>query len=192
MTGKPVTGVIGLGIMGGAMAEALLARGPAVRMKEGAWTNFASGSRRAFRKVEPVLKVFSPRVPNCGAYGNGTKLKFAANHHVAIFNVATAESITFGRKMGIAPRQMLELFGRSPILGTGVYRLRGSMMAARRYRPATMKIEVWQKDMQVIGDMAKALDCPTRSSPRACRSTAPRWRRNSRDPTPHRCARCWV
>jgi 3-hydroxyisobutyrate dehydrogenase-like beta-hydroxyacid dehydrogenase len=24
-----------------------------------------------------------------------------------------------------------------------------------------MKVEVWQKDMQVIGDMAKALDCPT-------------------------------
>jgi putative dehydrogenase len=24
-----------------------------------------------------------------------------------------------------------------------------------------MKIEVWQKDMQVIGDMAKSVDCPT-------------------------------
>jgi 3-hydroxyisobutyrate dehydrogenase-like beta-hydroxyacid dehydrogenase len=80
---------------------------------------------------------------------------------VAILNVATAESITFGRKMGLEPRQLLELFGTSPILGTGVYRLRGAMMAARKYRPATMKVEVWQKDMQVIGDMAKSLDCPT-------------------------------
>jgi putative dehydrogenase len=24
-----------------------------------------------------------------------------------------------------------------------------------------MKVEVWQKDMQVIGDMAKSVDCPT-------------------------------
>jgi putative dehydrogenase len=24
-----------------------------------------------------------------------------------------------------------------------------------------MKVEVWQKDMQVIGDMARAVDCPT-------------------------------
>ncbi|MBI3917088.1 MAG: NAD(P)-dependent oxidoreductase [Betaproteobacteria bacterium] len=135
--------------------------GTAVRMKEGVWTIFASGDERAFRQVEPLLEVFTARVPYCGVYGNGTKLKYAANHLVAILNVATAESITFGRKMGLQPRQLLELFGPSPIIGTGVYRLRGAMMAARKYRPPTMKVEVWQKDMQVIGDMAKAVDCPT-------------------------------
>jgi 3-hydroxyisobutyrate dehydrogenase-like beta-hydroxyacid dehydrogenase len=135
--------------------------GTAVRMREGAWTIFASGEKRAFREIEPILTVFTARVPYCGAYGNGTKMKYAANHLVAILNVATAESITFGRKMGLKPRKLLELFGPSPILGTGVYRLRGAMMAARKYLPPTMKVEVWQKDMQVIGDMAKLLDCPT-------------------------------
>jgi 3-hydroxyisobutyrate dehydrogenase-like beta-hydroxyacid dehydrogenase len=88
-------------------------------------------------------------------------MKYAANHLVAIFNVATAESITLGRKMGLKPQQLLEMFGPSPILGNGVYRLRGKMMAERKYLPATMKIEVWQKDMQVIGDMAKSVNCPT-------------------------------
>ena len=135
--------------------------GTAVRMKEGAWTIFASGDERAFRKVEPILKVFTAKVPYCGAYGNGTRMKYAANHLVAILNVATAESITFGRKMGLKPQQLLDLFGPSPILGTGVYRLRGAMMAARKYVPPTMKVEVWQKDMQVIGDMAKSVHCPT-------------------------------
>ena len=135
--------------------------GTAVRMKEGAWTIFASGERRALQQVEPILGVFTARVPYCGAYGNGTKMKYAANHLVAILNVATAESITFGRKMGLKPQQLLELLGSSPIIGTGVYRLRGAMMAARKYRPPTMKVEVWQKDMQVIGDMAKAVNCPT-------------------------------
>ena len=33
-------------------------------------------------------------------------------------------------------------------------------MVARNYLPATMKVEVWQKDMQVIGDMARAVDAP--------------------------------
>jgi 3-hydroxyisobutyrate dehydrogenase-like beta-hydroxyacid dehydrogenase len=33
-------------------------------------------------------------------------------------------------------------------------------MVERKYLPATMKVEVWQKDMQVIGDMARAVDCP--------------------------------
>lgn len=135
--------------------------GTAVRMKEGAWTIFASGSKAAFRRAQPVLKVFTSKVPYVGAYGNGTKMKYIANHLVAILNVATAESITLGRKMGLDPRRLLDLFGPSPILGTGVYRLRGAMMAARRYLPPTMKVEVWQKDMQVIGDMAKSVACPT-------------------------------
>ena len=135
--------------------------GTAVRMKEGAWTIFASGSKAAFNRVKPVLDVFTARVPYCGAYGNGSKMKFAVNHLVAILNVATAESLTFGRKMGLDPKLLLDLFGPSPIVGTGVYRLRGAMMARRKYVPPTMKVEVWQKDMQVIGDMAKSVDCPT-------------------------------
>jgi len=134
--------------------------GTAVRLKERAWTIFGSGPKAAFDRVRAVLRVFTDRVPYCGAFGNGSKMKFAVNHLVAILNVATAESLTFGRKMGLDPRQLLELFGPSPIVGTGVYRLRGAMMARRRYRPPTMKVEVWQKDMQVIGDMAKSVDCP--------------------------------
>ena len=134
--------------------------GTAVRLRERAWTIFGSGPRAAFERVRPVLTVFTDKVPYCGPFGNGSKMKFAVNHLVAILNVATAESLAFGRKMGLDPRQLLALFGPSPIVGTGVYRLRGAMMARRRYRPPTMKVEVWQKDMQVIGDMAKAVDCP--------------------------------
>ncbi len=135
--------------------------GTAVRMKEGAWTVFASGSNTAFKRVLPVLNVFTRNVPYVGAFGNGTKMKFVANHLVAIYNVAAAEAITLARKMGLDPRQVLALLGPSPVIGNGVLRLRGALMAARRYVPATMKVEVWQKDMQVIGDMAKAVDCPT-------------------------------
>ena len=43
---------------------------------------------------------------------------------------------------------------------TGVFKLRGKLMLDRRYSPPTMKVEVWQKDMQVIGDMARSVDCP--------------------------------
>lgn len=134
--------------------------GTAVRLKERAWTIFGSGPRAAFDRVCPVLRVFTDKLPYCGPFGNGSKMKFAVNHLVAILNVATAESLAFGRKMGLDPRLLLELFGKSPIVGTGVYRLRGAMMARRRYVPPTMKVEVWQKDMQVIGDMAKSVDCP--------------------------------
>lgn len=135
--------------------------GTAKRLKERAWTIFCSGSKATYQKVHPVLKTFSDKVPHVGAFGNGTKMKFAANHLVAIYNVACAESVGLARKLGLDPQDVLDLFGSSPVIGTGVMRLRMPFMIRREYLPATMKVEVWQKDMQVIGDMARAVNCPT-------------------------------
>ena len=135
--------------------------GTAVRMKQGAWTIFVSGGAAACQRVKPVLAVFTRNAPYVGAFGNGTRMKFIANHLVAIYNVAYGESLTFARKMGLDPQQVWELFATSPVIGTGVFKLRGKFMVDRQYLPATMKVEVWQKDMRVIGDMAKAVGCPT-------------------------------
>lgn len=135
--------------------------GTAVRMKEGAWTIFVSGSAAASKRARPVLEVFTRNAPYVGAFGNGSKMKFIANHLVAIYNVAVGESITFARKMGLDARQVWDLFAGSPVIGNGVFKLRGKLMVDRKYLPATMKVEVWQKDMQVIADMARAVGCPT-------------------------------
>ena len=134
--------------------------GTAARMNERAWTIFLSGPAKVCKSVEPVLRVFTDNLPNVGVFGNGTRMKYAANHLVAIYNVAYGEVVTLGRKMGLDVRQMLALFGPSQVLGTGVMRLRMPFMLDRKYSPPTMKVEVWQKDMQVIGDMAKSLNCP--------------------------------
>ncbi|MGE4339990.1 MAG: NAD(P)-dependent oxidoreductase [Pigmentiphaga sp.] len=135
--------------------------GTAARMKERAWTVYCSGPKTAVQRVRPILRAFTDNTPHVGVFGNGTRMKFAANHLVAILNVATAESINLARKLGLDPQQMLDLFGPSQVLGTGVMRLRAPFMIRREYSPPTMKVEVWQKDMQVIGDMAKSVDCPT-------------------------------
>jgi len=134
--------------------------GTAVRIQDRAWTIFASGAKSTYQKILPILRIFTDNVPYVGAYGSGSKMKFAANHLVAIYNVAYAESVALARKMGLDPQAMLDLFGHSPVLGTGVMRLRMAMMVHRQYTPVTMKIKVWQKDMDVIGEMAKSVDCP--------------------------------
>ncbi|MBI3702301.1 MAG: NAD(P)-dependent oxidoreductase [Rhizobiales bacterium] len=135
--------------------------GTARRMKEGAWTIFVSGGKAACKSVSAIFAVFTRNAPYVGAFGNGSKMKFIANHLVAIYNVAVGESLTFARKMGLDPRQVWDLFATSPVVGTGIFKLRGKFMTERQYLPATMKVETWQKDMQVIGDMAKSVDCPT-------------------------------
>jgi putative dehydrogenase len=134
--------------------------GTAVRLKERAWTIYASGPGSAYRRVQPIFQAFTDNAPYVGRFGHGTRMKFVANHLVAILNVATAESLTYARRLGLDPELVHKLVATSPIIGTGVYRLRGRFMVDRSYRPATMKVEVWQKDMQVIGDMARAVGAP--------------------------------
>jgi L-threonate 2-dehydrogenase len=135
--------------------------GTAVRLKQRTWTIFVSGDKRVCDRVTQLLRVLADNLPYVGAYGNGTRMKFIANHLVAILNVASAEAMVFGRRMGLDARRVLEIFGPSPVVGTGVFRLRGEMMAKRRYRPPTMKIAVWQKDMRIIGQMARQVGAAT-------------------------------
>jgi 3-hydroxyisobutyrate dehydrogenase-like beta-hydroxyacid dehydrogenase len=87
-------------------------------------------------------------------------MKFVANLLVSIHNVATAEAFTLGMKAGLDPQQILEVVGA----GAGVsrvFQLRGPMMVAGKYDDASMKIDVWQKDVKVIGEFAAKLGCPT-------------------------------
>jgi 3-hydroxyisobutyrate dehydrogenase-like beta-hydroxyacid dehydrogenase len=42
-----------------------------------------------------------------------------------------------------------------------IFELRAPMMAKSSYLPATMKVDVWQKDMDVIGRFATELGVPT-------------------------------
>ncbi|MSQ19820.1 MAG: NAD(P)-dependent oxidoreductase [Betaproteobacteria bacterium] len=134
--------------------------GTAARLSERTWSIYVSGPTAACERVDPVLAVFTDLRPYVGSFGDGTKMKFIANHLVAIYNVAYGETMTFARKMGLNAKRVYDLMANSPVLGTGVFKLRGAQMVKRQYTPATMKIDIWQKDMQVIGDMAKAVNCP--------------------------------
>ncbi len=134
--------------------------GTARRMKEGAWTIFVSGNAAACKTASSIFQIFTRNAPYVGAFGNGSKMKFIANHLVAIYNVSVGESLTFARAMGLDAQQVWNLFATSPIVGTGVFKLRGKFMVDRKYAPPTMKVEIWQKDMQIIGDMARSVDCP--------------------------------
>jgi len=123
---------------------------------------YASGESAAIAATQPLFADFARAAHDLGAFGNGTKMKFVANLLVAIHNVASAEAFVLGMKAGLDPRQIFELISTGA--GTSrIFELRGPMMADNRYGGdnVTMKVEVWQKDMAVIGDFARSLDCPT-------------------------------
>jgi 3-hydroxyisobutyrate dehydrogenase-like beta-hydroxyacid dehydrogenase len=119
-----------------------------------------SGERKAFEKTVPVLQGFARSHYYLGAFGNGSRMKFVANLLVAIHNVSAAEAFVLGMKAGLDPKTIYQVIGD----GAGasrMFQVRGPQMVAGRYRDATMKVEVWQKDMKVIADFAARLGVPT-------------------------------
>ncbi|HUK60320.1 MAG TPA: NAD(P)-dependent oxidoreductase [Stellaceae bacterium] len=121
---------------------------------------YASGERAAYDRAEPVFRHFARVCHYLGAFGNGSRMKFVANLLVAVHNVASAEAMVLGMKAGLDPDMIVKVIGSGA--GTSrVFELRAPLMAKGAYEPPTMKIDVWQKDMAIIGAFARGLGVPT-------------------------------
>jgi 3-hydroxyisobutyrate dehydrogenase-like beta-hydroxyacid dehydrogenase len=121
---------------------------------------YASGDATAIKRLRPLFAAFTRAVHDVGAFGNGSRMKYVANLLVAIHNVASAEAMVLGMKAGLAPQLIYDLVNAG--VGTSrVFALRGPMMVKDRYDQPSMKISVWQKDMDVIGSFAQHIGSPT-------------------------------
>jgi len=121
---------------------------------------YASGDPKAIRRLRPLFAGFARSAHDLGTLGNGSRMKYVANLLVAINNVAAAEAMVLGMKAGLAPQMIYDMV-TSGAGNSRIFELRAPMMAKNRYDDPTMKVAIWQKDMQVIGDFAKSLHCPT-------------------------------
>jgi 3-hydroxyisobutyrate dehydrogenase-like beta-hydroxyacid dehydrogenase len=121
---------------------------------------YASGDAGAIRRIAPILEDFGRQTYNVGAFGNGSRMKYVANLLVAINNVASAEAMVLGMKSGLPPQTIYDLI-RGGAGNSRIFELRAPMMVKGRYDDATMKIGLWQKDMDVIGHFAKTLKVKT-------------------------------
>lgn len=121
---------------------------------------YGSGDRKAYAAVSAVLNGFARAQYYVGAFGAGCKVKFVANLLVAIHNVAAAEAMVLAMKAGLDPALVLKVVADGAG-GSRMLSVRGPMMVKGDYSEATMKVQTWQKDMTIIGDYARKIDCPT-------------------------------
>jgi putative dehydrogenase len=121
---------------------------------------YASGSAAEIKRLRPMFAGFTRAVHDVGAFGNGSRMKYVANLLVAIHNVASAEAMVLGMKAGLPPQLIFDLI-KTGAGNSRIFELRAPMMVKDRYEPATMKISVWQKDMDVIGSYARKIRAPT-------------------------------
>jgi len=121
---------------------------------------YASGPRDAVDRCEAVFAGFARSTHYCGDFGNGSKLKFIANLLVTIHNLSTAEAVVLGRRSGLD----LDLLYKVIRDGAGtsrMFEIRAPLMIRRDYGEATMKVDVYQKDIDIISAYATGLHCPT-------------------------------
>ena len=114
---------------------------------------YASGDSTAIARCLPLFADFAKQSADLGAYGNGSRMKFVANHLVAIHNVATAEAMILAERAGLDPKLVVEMVGPGAG-GSRMFQMRAPMMVEGKYEPATMKVSTWKKDMAIIAEFA--------------------------------------
>jgi 3-hydroxyisobutyrate dehydrogenase/glyoxylate/succinic semialdehyde reductase len=121
---------------------------------------YASGDSKAIAQCKDLFADFAKQSADLGAFGNGSKMKFIANHLVAIHNVASAEAMVLAERAGLDPKMVVEMVGPGAG-GSRMFQMRAPMMVERVYQPATMKVSIWKKDMAIIAEFADQVGCAT-------------------------------
>jgi 3-hydroxyisobutyrate dehydrogenase-like beta-hydroxyacid dehydrogenase len=134
--------------------------GTGSQARDGDLVFYASGNPALIKKLKPMFQAFGRHVYDVGDFGNGSKMKYVANLLVAINNVASAEAMVLGMKAGLPPQAIFDLI-KAGAGNSRVFELRAPMMVKGNYDDVTMKIDIWDKDMQVIGDYAKKIKVKT-------------------------------
>lgn len=121
---------------------------------------YASGDASVVERIRPVLDGFARNTRYVGPFGAGIKLKFVANLLVTIHNVAAAEALVLAEQAGLDLEMVYDAI--SDGAGTSrMFEVRGPMMVKDTYMPATMKMEVYMKDISLIMDFAREVRAPT-------------------------------
>lgn len=148
-----------LAMAGVGMIDAALS-GTAVQAARGDLVVYASGDAASLAACGPVLEAIGRSVHRLGAFGSATITKLIANHLVAVHIAAAAEALQLARRSGLDPAVTLAAL----VDGAGTSRMlevRGPMMVDQAYEPASMRVALFMKDIDLIESLAQAVGTAT-------------------------------
>ena len=118
-----------------------------------------SGERSGFERARGILSHFARSVRYVGEFGAGSKVKYIANLLVAIHTLAAAEALVLGEKAGLDLKLLLDVLTD----GAGTSRMlevRGPSMVSNTYATPMIKVETFQKDLDIIAAFARQSASP--------------------------------
>jgi 3-hydroxyisobutyrate dehydrogenase/glyoxylate/succinic semialdehyde reductase len=93
---------------------------------------YASGDSDAIAQCKNLFSDFAKQSADLGRFGNGSRMKFIANHLVAIHNVATAEAMMLAECAGLDPEMVVDMVGPGAG-GSRMFQMRAPMMVEGFY-----------------------------------------------------------
>lgn len=115
----------------------------------------ASGPSEAIAIARPFMEHLSHTIMEAGDFGAGTKLKYIANHAVALHNCAAAEVLHYADALKMDRSVVYDLLSK----GAGQSRmldLRMPLMISGAYTPPTAHMAMFEKDLSIIGEDIRA------------------------------------
>ena len=121
---------------------------------------YASGDAADVEEVRPVLQAFAKDVRFVGTFGTGIKLKLVTNHLVAIHTAAAAEALSLARSAGLDLQLAYDVIAGGPG-SSAIFGFRGPLIVAGTFEPATMRLDVFAKDLETIGALREQVHAAT-------------------------------
>ncbi|MEK7437227.1 MAG: NAD(P)-dependent oxidoreductase [Pseudomonadota bacterium] len=144
--------------MGKRMIDCPVGRTPA-DAKAGTLLILVGGSGDILEEARPMLACFGDEIVHVGPFGSAIKLKLVNNYMTMVGMVMTAETLMFGRKLGL-DRDMLVHVLQNTVAGRGQINVNFPKKVLAGDLSADFPLRLGLKDLSLALDLAKSAGAP--------------------------------
>jgi 4-hydroxybutyrate dehydrogenase/sulfolactaldehyde 3-reductase len=126
--------------------------------REGKLVLMIGGDEADIDAMMPVFKLLGDTFIRCGPLGNGTATKCVNNYVAMACNAISAEAFVIGKKAGLTPEHMLNVFGSTMASNAQALQVYPQFALAGNTEPGFM-ISLGHKDLRLAIGLAHACDC---------------------------------
>jgi 3-hydroxyisobutyrate dehydrogenase-like beta-hydroxyacid dehydrogenase len=123
--------------------------GTSQQVARGEGVGLVGGDAALERQLAPVLDILAPRRQHVGRCGDAGRAKLAVNLVLGLHRAALAEGLNFGRRVGLDPARLLQIFQGSAA-ASSVMPVKGPLMVQRRYDTPQSRVDQSLKDFALI------------------------------------------
>lgn len=119
----------------------------------------AGGPRDTLEEARPMLACFGDEIVHVGPFGSGIKLKLVNNYMAMVGMVMTAETLMFGRKLGLDRDTLVHVL-QNTVAGRGQINVNFPKKVLAGDVSADFPLRLGLKDLSLALDLAKSAGAP--------------------------------